>query len=314
MALLFFSKTDRDGKFESSFRNALNTLAPQIEVRTWPSVGNADDITYAALWLPPEGLFESLPNLTHIFALSAGVDRLLQAPDLPNDVPIYRLIEGGMGAPMSEYVLFGVLQAQRQMNALASAQSAKQWTRSNIETRAAKWEVGILGAGVLASAVAKRLVLNGYPVRTWSRSRKNIESVKSYAGENELEAFCIGLKTVVCLLPLTSETEGTLNQAFFAMLPRGTSLINVARGEHCVDDDLIEALDSGQISSALLDVFHEEPLPIDHPFWSHPRVQVTPHIAAPTAGDVTAMQVAKGINEAFLGRTPEGLVNRTIGY
>lgn len=314
MALLYFSKTDRDGKFEEQFRAALKKLAPELDVRSWPDLGDANDITFAALWLPPEGLFASLPNLTHIFALSAGVDRLLRAPDLPSHLPIYRLVEGGMSIPMSEYVLYGVLQAQRQMHTLGDAQNAKQWMRDAQEPLARQWHVGILGAGVLASAVAQRLVANGYRVRTWSRSRKSLEAVTSYAGDDELNEFCAGLNTVVCLLPLTPETEGTMNQSFFAKLPRGTSLINVARGEHCVDNDLIDALDTGQISSALLDVFHQEPLPEAHPFWSHPRVQITPHIAAPTAGDVAATQVAKGVADAVAGGTPAGLVNRKTGY
>ncbi len=314
MALLFFSKSDRDGAFENKFRQALSELAPELEVRTWPDVGDAKDIQYAALWLPPPGLFDALPNLTHIFALSAGVDRLLRAPDLPQHVPIYRLEEGGMGTPMSEYVLFGVLQAQRQMHVLADAQQAKQWTRDAIEPAAANWHVGILGAGVLASAVATRLVNNGYPVSTWSRSRKQLNGVTSYAGPNEQIEFCSNLNTLVCLLPLTAETEGLLDASFFNQLPRGTALINVARGEHCVDEDLINALDSGQISSALLDVFHEEPLPQDHPFWQHPRVQITPHIAAPTAGDVAAKQVAQGVADAVAGREPKGFVDRGMGY
>lgn len=314
MALLFFSKTDRDGKFETQFRDALKKLAPEIEVRTWPDIGNACDITYAALWLPPEGLFSSLPNLTHIFALSAGVDRLLRNPDLPSNVPIYRLVEAGMGDPMSEYVLYGVLQAQRQMHLFHDAQNTKQWMRGAQEPAAKHWQVGILGAGVLASAVATRLVSNGYPVRTWSRSRKQLASVTSYAGSDELDEFCSGLDTLVCLLPLTPDTEGIMNRTLFAKLPNGASLINVARGEHCVDNDLIAALDSGQISSALLDVFQQEPLPESHPFWSHPGVQITPHIAAPTAGDVAAMQVATGVSDAVAGRTPNGLVNPTTGY
>jgi len=240
VALLFFSKTDRDGKFERQFRAALKQLAPEVDVRIWPDVGNAR-----------------------------------RAPDLPKHVPIYRLVEGGMSEPMSEYVLYGVLQAQRQMQSFADAQTAKQWMRGAQEPTAAQWQVGILGAGVLASAVATRLVANGYSVRTWSR---------------------------------------TLNQEFFSKLPKGTSLINAARGEHCVDNDLIAALDSGQISSALLDVFHQEPLPDTHPFWSHPRIQITPHIAAPTAGDVAATQVAKGVSDAIAGQAPAGLVDRSTGY
>ena len=314
MALLFFSKTDRDGKFESQFRIALKKLAPELEVRTWPDVGNAEEITYTALWLPPEGLFAALPNLTHIFALSAGVDRLLQAPDLPKKVPIYRLEDGGMSTPMSEYVLYGVLQAQRQMHAFGDAQNTKQWLRGAQEPAAAHWQVGILGAGVLASSVATRLVMNGYSVRTWSRTRKTLDAVTSYAGNEELDDFCAGLNTLVCLLPLTPDTKGTLNKDLFAKLPSGTSLINVARGEHCVADDLIAALDSGQISSALLDVFDIEPLPDSHPYWSHPRIQITPHIAAPTAGDVAAKQVAQGVADALAGVEPAGLVNRDTGY
>lgn len=314
MTLLFYSGTDREGRFESLFRQSIKTRVPGLEVRTWPNFGNAEDITYAALWLPPEGLFAHFPNLSHIFALSAGVDRLLSAPDLPLEVPVYRLQDVGMATPMAEYVLFGVLQAHRQMPILADAQVAKVWMRDALEPQAEDWHVGILGAGVLASAAAKRLTQNGYTVRTWSRSRKQIEGVTSYAGAAELGTFCKSLNTLVCLLPLTNETSGMLNADLFKRLPQGTSLINVARGEHCVDRDLIDALDSGQLSSALLDVFHQEPLPADHPFWTHPRVQMTPHISAPTQASAAANQVADNIANVENGRKPDGLVDRNLGY
>jgi len=314
MALLFYSATDTDGTFEVQFRAAIKTSLPTLEVRTWPEIGNASEIRYAALWLPPKGLFKPLINLTHIFALSAGVDRLLMADDLPKGVPIFRLEDGGMSTPMSEYVLMGVLQAQRQMPLLADAQANKRWQRDAPETAACDWHVGILGAGVLASAVASRLVQNGYRVSTWSRTQKNLPRVQSFAGPDQLQTFCSTLNTLVCLLPLTAETQGLLNTRVFNQLPKGASLINAARGEHCVDEDLIAALDSGQVSSALLDVFHEEPLPESHPFWSHPKVQITPHIAAPTAGDVAAKQIAQGVTDAHAGRQPGGLVDRKTGY
>jgi len=313
MALLFYSATDRDGRFESSFREELKNLAPDLEIRNWPDIGDASDIQYAALWLPPQGLFASLTHLTHIFALSAGVDKLLSAEDLPK-VPIYRLQDGGMATPMSEYVLYGVLKAQRQINVLKDAQSESLWKRDAIEPAASDWKVGILGAGVLAEAVAKRLLANGYSVRTWSRSRKNVTDIQSFAGNEELDAFRENLNTLVCLLPLTDDTQDLLNASFFEKLPMGTNLINAARGEHCVDADLIAALDSGQLSHALLDVFREEPLPRNHPFWHHPNIQITPHIAAPTSGNVAAKQVAQKVADAIAGKEPEGFVDRTHGY
>lgn len=314
MALVFYSHADEGGAFEQRFRAELAEQLPELEVRTWPDIGDATEITYAALWLPPEGLFQALPNLTHIFALSAGVDRLLRADDLPPNVPIYRLEEGGMAAPMSQYVMYGVLQAQRQMAVYKEAQQNQQWKLDAAEPTASEWQVGILGAGVLASAVADSLTQLGYPVRTWSRSRKQQAKVTSFAGWDELPAFCENLNTLVCLLPLTAETDSIMNAEFFNRLPQGTSLINVARGEHCVDEDLIDALASGQISSALLDVFRQEPLPEDHPFWLHKRVQVTPHIAAPTAGGIAAKQIAKGVADAAAGLQPAGFVDRETGY
>ncbi len=314
MALLYYSGTDKDGVFERRFRDALKTLSPSLDVRTWPDVGDAKEIRFAALWLPPEGLFDALPNLTHIFALSAGVDRLLKAADLPADVPIYRLEDGGMSTPMSEYVLMGVLHAHRQMHVLADAQAAKQWKRDAAEPAAADWHVGILGAGVLSSAAAERLVMNGYKVSTWSRTEKHLNGVKSYFGPDQLSTFCGTLNTLVCLLPLTPDTTGLLNAEFFNQLPEGTSLINAARGEHCVDDDVITALNDGRLSSAMLDVFHEEPLPPTHPFWTHPKVIITPHNAAPTAGNIAAQQVAKNVADALAGRELAGFVDRNKGY
>jgi glyoxylate/hydroxypyruvate reductase A len=309
MALLFRSSVDSEARWKPH----LGRLMPELEVRVWPEVGDPADIDYALVWRPEPGLLASLPNLKLILSLGAGVDHLLCDPLLPRDVPIVRLVDPYMTDAMSEYVVLQVLRLHRQDLDYRAQQEAADW-RELDQKNAIERCVGILGAGALGQDAGRKLKGLGFDVALWSRSEKAIEGLKSYAGSAGLPALLGRSEILVCLLPLTAETEGILNTSTFALLPQGAALINVARGGHLVEEDLLAALASGRLSAAVLDVFREEPLPAGHPFWSHPRIIVTPHIAAATHPPTAAPIILDNIRRFEEGRPLLNQIDPAQGY
>ncbi len=274
-----------------------------------------DRIDAAICWQPPADFFDGLTNLNCVYALAAGVDQLLKHPGLPTTIDIIRLRDAGMSQQMAEYVLYGVLRAQRQFHEFDVAQHNSSWIHGGCVQRASDTHVGILGAGVLATAVATRLRANDYPVTCWSRTSHELPSgIAHIHGADQLPNFLAQCQVLVCLLALTDDTFGILNTACFDQLPSGAFVINCARGQHMNDADLLNALDSGQLSGAMLDVFHHEPLDGSHPFWNHPRVLVTPHEAARSLPEKSVAQVIASIKQVAKGETPAGLVDRSRGY
>lgn len=313
MNFLYYCQDD-DGKLLSAVREKLGN---SHKIFDWLNDQNIpfQSIDAAIVWLPPNNFFDGLENLSHVYALAAGVDHLLKHPGLPSHVNVVRLRDAGMGEQMAEYALLGTLTAQRKMLQIARAQSANQWRHDISASTASETQVGILGAGALGSKVAERLSLNGYPVTCWSRSPHTLpDPIKSVNGPDALEGFLAQSNVLICLLPLTENTKGLLNGELFNKLPQGAFLINPGRGGHLVDEDLIRALDSGQLSGALLDVFHEEPLASSHPFWNHPNIIITPHVAAKSVPDKSAEQIITSIRHVERGELPPGLVNRDRGY
>jgi len=294
--------------------NAIKRELPDEQFDVWPSCKNPDEITTAIVWAPPADLFDSLPKLQTVLSMSAGVDNLLGHPGLRPEVSVVRLQDAGMGTLMSEYVLYGTLMAHRKMHQFALGQSQKKWLHETTCKNATDFHVGILGAGILASQAAARLISNGYRVSTWSRTEKRQSKVQSFFGEEQLELFLSDLDAIVCLLPLTNATIGILDKRLFHSLPKGAFLINPGRGQQLVEPDLLEALDSGQLSGAMLDVFAVEPLPQNHPYWEHPRIVITPHLAAETVPEESAKQIRASIEAIKRGEPPAGLVDRVLGY
>jgi len=310
--IVFYCQGD-DGSLLSALRQRLDAHV----IHDWSDDKPIpfDRITAAIAWMPPVGFFDHLANLTHIYAVAAGVDHFLKTPGLPDNVDVIRLTDAGMGRQMGEYVLYGALHAQRRMHELRLAQLVARWDHPMKVKSAQDTRVGILGAGQLGSSVAKRLADNHFTVSCWSRSPKTLpEGITSISGSAELQRFVSASDVLVCLLPLTEATTGILNADLFSYLPTGSFLINPGRGAHLVEPDLLDALKSGQLSGAMLDVFSEEPLPSTHPFWLHPRVVVTPHVAAKSLIDESATQIAESIACVEQGGTPAGLVERHRGY
>ncbi len=309
MAILFRSTEAATARW----RPLLADLLPGHDIRFWPDIGDVSAIDYALVWHPPPGLLAALPNLKLIFGLGAGIDHLLRDPELPRHVPIVRLVDPYMTDAMSEYVAWSVLRLHRQDLDYLAQQRAARWQERD-QKNAAERPVGILGFGKLGEDAARKLRALGFPVAGWSRSRKDVPGFQLYSGAEGLAAL-LGLSEIlVCLLPLTAETAGILNAANFARLPRGAGLVNAARGCHLVEPDLLAALDSGQLSGAILDVFQEEPLPANHLFWRHPRIIVTPHVAAETHPPTAAPIIAAAISAFEAGEPVPNQVDLARGY
>lgn len=308
MTLLFVSATDNADIWRAEMAKRL----PDLEFRVWPDMGDPADITYALVWKPPPGLLAGLPNLKAILSLGAGVEPLLKDATLP-DVPLVRMVAEGLTVDMAAYAVLQVLRWQRQLDAYAAQQRAGVWKQLG-HRPASEVRVGILGLGVLGEAAARALVPLGFDVAGWSRTPKALPGVETLHGDDGLVALLARSDFLICLLPLTPQTQGILDARLFATLPKGAVVVNAARGGHLVEADLLAALDGGHLGGASLDVFAEEPLPAGHPFWSHPKIHVTPHVAGITHPSRSADHVADAIRRAEAGQPLLHVVDRRRGY
>jgi glyoxylate/hydroxypyruvate reductase len=309
MALLFRSSIDSEARWKPQ----LARLMPELEIRLWPEFGDPRGIDYALVWRPEPGLLASLPNLKLILSLGAGVDHILCDPQLPHHVPIVRLVDPYMTDAMSEYVVLQVLRLHRRDLDYRAQQAAEIWAELP-QKNTAERPVGILGFGELGQDAGRKLKGLGFDVAFWSRKEKTVDGFAGHCGRAGLSAVLARSEILVCLLPLTAETDGILSARTFALLPKGAGLINAARGAHLVEGDLIAALDTGQLSAAVLDVFRDEPLPPGHPFWHHPRIVVTPHIAALTNPSTAAPIILDNICRFEQGRPLLNQVDPEQGY
>lgn len=308
MSLVFYSLTDDP----QPWREALARALPALPFHVWPQVPAPEAVHYTLVWKPPRGWHRQFPNLRAILSLGAGVDALLEDPDLPA-VPITRLVDGGLARQMAEYTLHAVLHFHRRMPEYGRQQRARQW-RILDPNAADDSVVGVLGLGVLGGEAARLLAVAGFPVCGWSRTPRRIPGVDCLWGDDGLAALQRRARIVVNFLPLTPATRGLLDAHFFSRLQPGACVVNVARGAHVVETDLLAALDSGQLGGAMLDVFAQEPLPVGHPFWSHPKVVLTPHVAGITLAAEAAAQVIQNLRRLEAGEAPQGLVDRAAGY
>lgn len=302
-----------DASRAAAWREAFRRQAPDIDVRMWDAPGDAADIEFALVWKPARGGLRAFPNLRAIFSIGAGVDHLFTNPDLPEGVPVVRMVEAELTRGMTEYVVLHVLRHHRRQREIEANQRTEIWDVIETPTAPSR-RVGIMGLGELGSAAARALATLDFDVAGWSRSPKEIPGVESFHGDFGMDAFLARSEIMVCLLPLTPATEGILNTELFSKLPKGASLINAARGGHQVEEDILAALESGQLSEATLDVFREEPLPAGHPFWRHPRVTVTPHNASLTDPDGAVRQVLANIERIRRGEPPTNIVDPEAGY
>ena len=289
--------------------------APHVTVHDWnhPPADRAL-IDFALVWEPDAGQLATFPQLKAVLSSAAGVDHILADPLLPAHLPIVRMVTAESQQRMAEFCLMATLMLQKNMPRAYAQQRQQQWQEFNPPCTAPDTTVGILGLGTLGGAVARQLRAVGYAVQGWSQTRKQIDGVRSFCGAAELPAFLQRSQVLVCLLPDTPATRGILNAPLFAQLPRGAQLINAGRGTQLVDADLLAALGSGQLDSALLDVAEPEPLPPTSPLWGHPRIILTPHIAASASRPAKARQAARAMQEWQAGRPLSNRFDRGLGY
>ncbi|WP_439594672.1 2-hydroxyacid dehydrogenase [Falsiroseomonas sp.] len=289
--------------------------APGLAVRWWDDSSVApEDVDYVLAWDPEPGRLAALPNLRVIFGAGAGVDFITADPTLPKHVPLMRMGPAGATQRMGEFVCWAVLSLLKDARQVALNQAQAKWKFLDPDYTAPQAPVGIMGLGNMGSRAAAMLQGLGFPVRGWSRSRKALPGVQCFAGPEEFDAFLSETRLLVCLLPATSETRGILSAPLLAKLPKGAGLVNVGRGSHQNLDDIIAALESGQLSGAVLDVFETEPLPPDSPIWAHPRAIVTPHMASLPSRRERAHYVAQAIADLAAGRPLANLYDHARGY
>lgn len=291
----------------------LQNALPGVEFYNWSPDGPSIGAEIAVVWQPHADIFLREPGLRAVFNLGAGVDALLRLPGLREEVAIVRLEDGGMAVQMAEYAIYALIRASRQFDEYQRQQAQGQWQRQP-DIRRADWPVGVMGMGVMGTRVAQAIASLGYPVAGWARSGKQVPGLDNYAGRGHFDAFLGRTRVLVNTLPLTPETTGILNRQTLERLLPGAHLVNMARGEHLVEEDLLALLDSGHMHGATLDVFRQEPLPEDHPFWKHPRITVTPHVAGATLLEEAVQQVSQKISQFLRGEAVTGLVLRARGY
>jgi glyoxylate/hydroxypyruvate reductase A len=311
MALLIVDLDKYIGNAQA-WRDTFAAQIPELEIRIWPDAGEARDIEYLAFMRPNFDILPEFPTLKAMFSRSAGVEAFVDHPRLPK-APLGKIEPPGGDPMMTEYVVMHVLRFHRDMPGYQLAQANREWRRTRI-VRPEERRIGFLGYGMMAKAPALVLQSLGFPVSAWVRSPREAAEVPIFHGPGQLEPFLSETDIAVCLLPLTRETDGVFCARTFAMMPRGAMLVNVGRGKHVVEADLIDALDSGQLSYAALDALWPEPLPPASPLWLHPKVTVMPHVARrPTVGQLVT-EIAANIHSIEAGGRLLQEIDISMGY
>jgi glyoxylate/hydroxypyruvate reductase A len=299
------------GRDSTGLAAALRRQAPSLDVRLWPDTGSLSDIRFAVCWQQPRGLLRQLVNLQAVCSLGAGVEHVLADPDLPADMPVGRLAGQRLASDMAVYLLAQVLGHWRGLASFRDHQGRHEWR---------PWappnppRIGLLGTGHMATAAAQAFQSLDFQMRAFNRSGRALGTIEIESGREGLLALAQWSDYLICLLPLTELTRGILSAELFAHMRRGSVLINVGRGAHLVESDLLAALEQNRPGSAILDVFDQEPLPSQHPFWDHPKIQITPHCASVTSDDEAAGLIIESYRRVAAGQAPLDAVNRSLGY
>lgn len=314
---ILVGRTEKESKqwewFINEWKQLMLKQDPSLDIRIWPEIGNANEIDFAMVWRHPFDSLNQLKHLKCIASLGAGVDHLMEDPQLNKQVPIVRLQDPYMANEIVQYVVATVLHYVKRLDVWEAAQKEKIWYRKPPFNFSDK-TIGILGLGYLGHKASDALQYLKLNVIGWSQSPKHIQGVKSFHGEEQFNEFLSQTQVLVCMLPLTPNTKCILNKDTFSKLQDGAYIINLGRGGHLVEHDLLTALDNNKLSGACLDVFDIEPLPVEHPFWSHPKIHVTPHIASVTNPSTAVSQVFENYQRVMAGEKLLHLVDSVKGY
>lgn len=308
MSLLLVSKK-RDF---SVLKSHIRAIDPNMDVEIWPAVSNPDRVQLAVAWNHPKNIFAKFPNLKAITSLGAGVDHLVTDSTIPKTVKLARMVLPSLTIQISDYVLMSALNIIRHSDTYYTQQARAEW-KVHPPLNKKDLRVGIMGLGELGTATAQKLHRNGFQVSGWARSKKDLPSIKTYISD-QLDTFLNEVNILVCLLPHTPETDEILNLETIKKLKQPAFIINAARGEHLVDEDLIYALDTDRVQHAVLDVFADEPLPESHPFWNRDKITITPHTAALTDEKEAAELIVENYKRLLSGMDVLNPVNRRHGY
>ena len=298
------------GRDPEVWATELRNQHPGMNVYVYPEEHDKEEVEFAISWKHPRGIYKNYPNLKVIASMGAGVDHITSDPDIPEHIKITRVIDEDLSTDMSAFVLGLILDHLRN---ISLHHASKKWEPKKY-MRVRDVKDGVMGLGVLGTAVAKTLQLNGFEVLGWANSGRELQGIRTYSGKAHLDEFLEHTNVLVNLLPLTSLTENILNKKLFEKLPKGAYVINVARGEHLDEQDLLEMIDSGHLSGASLDVFRKEPLPEDHPFWAYPRILITPHIASITNPATVVPQIIENYERMTEEEELMNVVERQKGY
>ena len=301
------------GKNLDRWVEALKEADPSVPVYLPEQVKDPADITFALAWNHPPGFFRQFTNLRAISSFGAGVDHLVKDQQIPASVAITRIIDPLLSSDMAEFALSVVLKHMRGLTRYCRYQAENQWKKHRY-LRIKNVRVGIMGTGMIGHHVANYLLKAGFKVDGWGRTPGRDAAYTKYHGNDQLGDFLKGCQILICLLPLTSATNGIINKHLLRKLPLGAHVINLGRGAHVVDKDLIQCIDEGHLSGAHLDVFDPEPLPEDHPFWEHPIIDITPHVASLTDPHSVAMQVMENYQRLQKGEPLINTVSRDLEY
>jgi len=297
----------------ASWVERLRALLPDWSINAMTDEDDPESVRYAVVWRPRTGDIARFPNLKAVVSIGAGIDHVLADAELPRHLPIIRTVGADLTQFMREYVALHVLRHHRNRPHQAAAQARAEWDAVEVPP-APQRRVGVMGLGNLGAAAAQTLAGLGFRTVGWARNPREIDGVMCYSGAAGFDAFLEGTEILVNLLPLTEETKGILNAETFGKLPEGACIINAARGAHLLEEDLLAALESGQVSQATLDVFNVEPLPFGHPFWSHPAITVTPHIASRIDSATGSRIIAANLETFEKTGTVKDLADSVRGY
>ncbi|MGB0844804.1 MAG: 2-hydroxyacid dehydrogenase [Alphaproteobacteria bacterium] len=301
--------------FDNNWGDGLKSILPDLDVRIWPDVGARDEIEYALVWRPEHGFLASLPNLKVIYSVGAGIDHLAADPSLPRHIPVVRMVDPALTQGMVSYVTWACLHMFRKMFLAQQYQAENVWDSEPVIRLASdRKTVGILGLGQLGQACSKQLQALDFDLVGWSATPKNVEGVTSYVGADGLDAMLRQTDYLVCLLPLTPDTQGILNKENMSKLKPEGGVVSAGRGGHLVEQDLADLLNAGHLSGAVVDVFSTEPLPQDNPLWGQKNLIITPHIASTTDPFSSGATVANSIKAFENGEALENLVKWDVGY